>query len=224
MNIDNNELIPALEDVLDSVKRYADKNSKKIAVCFDEFQKIGQFKTDKIEKIMRSSFQKHHNVAYVFMGSKKHLITDMFNNPNRPFYRSAKPFPLERINKDELTRFIRNKFKTGNMEIEDDLISEIINVSESHPYYIQYLCHIIWEKAMDKESARQDDFAESLDLPLKRESSAYEATWNLITVKQKQVLMALTKVLPSEKLYSSAFLKNTTLVHHLPSKEHYVVL
>lgn len=61
------------------------------------------------------------------------------------------------------------------MTIDNDLISEIIDVSESHPYYIQYICHIIWEKVTDKKSAKQDDFAECLDLLLRRESSTYEA-------------------------------------------------
>ena len=211
MNIDNKELIPALEDVLDSVKRYADKRNKKVAVCFDEFQQIGQFKTDKIEKIMRSSFQKHHNIAYIFMGSKKHLITDMFNNPNRPFYRSAKPFPLGKINTDELILFIKNKFQKTKKSIDDDIINEIIDVSESHPYYIQYICHIIWEKALDERNAKRAAFIKSLDLLLKRESSAYEATWDLLTVKQKQALIALAKALPGDKLFSAEFLQKHNL-------------
>jgi len=88
---------------------------------------------------------------------------------------------------------------------------EIIDVSESHPYYIQYLCHIIWEKAIDKRDANQDDFNESLDLLLKRESSTYEATWDLLTTKKKQALKALAEVFTGEKLFSSVFLQKHNL-------------
>ena len=211
ISIDKKEILPSLEDVLESVKRYADSRKKKVVVCFDEFQQIGQFKTDKIEKMMRSSFQKHKDIAYIFMGSKKHLISDMFNNPNRPFYRSAKSFPLDKIEKRELFRFIRDKFQKNKKTIADDLISEIIDVCEAHPYYVQYLCHIIWEKAIDKRSANRDDFIASIELLLKRESSTYEATWDLLTVKQKQVLMALANVSPEEKIYSSEFLQKHNL-------------
>jgi len=60
INIDKKEIMPSLEDVLESVKRFANSKNKKTLVCFDEFQQIGQFKTDRIEKTMRSSFQKHN--------------------------------------------------------------------------------------------------------------------------------------------------------------------
>ncbi|MCK5534457.1 ATP-binding protein [bacterium] len=210
-DVDRKAIIPSIEDVLDGVKRYADRKKKKVTVCFDEFQQIGQLKTDKLEKIMRSSFQKHNNIAYVFMGSKKHLITDMFNNPNRPFYRSTKSFPLEKINKCELSLFIQDRFQTTGKSISKDLIGEILDICELHPYYVQYFCHIIWERAIDRKIVKQEDLREGLKLLLKRESSTYEATWDLLTVKQKQVLVAISKVSPNDKLFSSEFLEKHNL-------------
>lgn len=210
-DVDRKSIIPSIEDVLNGVKRYADKKKKKVTVCFDEFQQIGQLRTDKLEKIMRSSFQKHTNIAYVFMGSKKHLITDMFNNPNRPFYRSAKSFPLEKIDKSELSLFIQNKFKTTGKIVSDDLIEEIISICELHPYYVQYLCHIIWERAIDRKIVKQEYLHEGLKLLLKREASTYEATWDLLTVKQRQVLVALSNVTSNDKLFSSEFLEKHNL-------------
>ena len=210
-DVDRKSIIPSIEDVLNGVKRYADKKKKKVTVCFDEFQQIGQLRTDKLEKIMRSSFQKHTNIAYVFMGSKKHLSTDMFNNPNRPFYRSAKSFPLEKIDKSELSLFIQNKFKTTGKIVSDDLIEEIISICKLHPYYVQYLCHIIWERAIDRKIVKQEYLHEGLKLLLKREASTYEATWDLLTVKQRQVLVALSNVTSNDKLFSSEFLEKHNL-------------
>ncbi|MFC1631610.1 ATP-binding protein [Candidatus Omnitrophota bacterium] len=210
-DIDRKSISPSIEDVLNSVKRYADGKNKRLAVCFDEFQQIGQLKTDRLEKIMRSSFQKHKNIAYVFMGSKKHLITDMFNDPNRPFYRSAKSFPLEKISKSELLLFIQNKFKDTGKTIADNLAKELIDISESHPYYIQYLCHIVWELAIDRKIVKQEDLEKGLNLLLTRESSTYEATWDLLTVKQRQVLVALSRLSSADKLFSSAFLEKHNL-------------
>ncbi|MCK4422665.1 MAG: ATP-binding protein, partial [Candidatus Omnitrophica bacterium] len=97
IDIKKEHILPSLEDVLESINRYIENKKKKGVVCFDEFQQIGQFKTDKLEKMMRSSFQKHKNISYIFMGSKRHLISEMFNSPHRPFYKSGKPFPLEKI-------------------------------------------------------------------------------------------------------------------------------
>lgn len=200
-----------LEDVLESVFRYTEKVNKRAVVCFDAFQQIGQLKTDRLEKYMRSKFQAHKNVSYIFMGSKKHLIHDMFNNPNRPFYRSAKPFPLGKINEAELKHFIGRKFADSGKSISGELIDKIISVCESHPYYVQYLCHIIWEQAIDRGSITGQDFEDSLGLLLQRESSTYEATWDLLSVKQRQVLIALSEMSSGEKIFSADFLHENKL-------------
>jgi len=211
IDVEKREVLPLLEDALEAVNRYVDEKKKKAAVIFDEFQQIGQFKTDRAEKIIRSSIQKHKDISYIFMGSKKHLIFDMFNNPNKPFYKSVKPFPLNKIDEDEFLEFIRNKFKNTKKSLPASQAKKIITICECHPYYMQYLCHIIWEKVIDGEIVKINDVSESLDLLLSRESSTYEATWNLLTMKQKQVLSALAKAAPTEKLFSSAFLEQYSL-------------
>ncbi|VAW16213.1 hypothetical protein MNBD_BACTEROID05-1096, partial [hydrothermal vent metagenome] len=209
--INKQDFVPALEDVLASVERYAKSKNKKVAVCFDEFQQIGQFKTDRIEKIMRSIIQKQKNVAYIFMGSKKHLIFDMFNNSHRPFYRSGKSFPLEKIEGKKLCSFIKDKFINSKKDIQDELIEKIVDICEGHPYYIQYLCHITWEKVEDKKRVLRSDLLDSLDLLLRREASTYEATWDLLTVKQRQVLKSLSKADVKEKIFSAGFLQKHNL-------------
>jgi uncharacterized protein len=211
IDIEKKEILPSLEDALDSINRYANSKKKKAVVCFDEFQQIALFKTDKAEKTMRSLFQKHKNISYIFMGSKKHLISDIFNSPNRPFYRSGKSFPLGKIDKSELSEFIRKKFELSHKVLSDNLANDIIDICECHPYYVQYLCHIIWERAIDKKNITEEDFSKSLGLLLERESSTYEATWNLLTLNQKQALMALSKMLPEDKLFSHEFLKKHNL-------------
>lgn len=211
VDVEKSQTLPMLEDALEAVRRYVDKKKKKAVVVFDEFQQIGQFKTDRVEKIMRSSIQRHKNISYIFMGSKKHLIFDMFNNPSRPFYKSAKPLPLTKIDEDELTEFIQNKFKSTKKNLPKILAKKIVAACECHPYYLQYLCHIIWERIMDKEDVKAKHFSESLNLLLLRESPTYEATWNLLTMKQKQVLLALAKAAPDEKLFSSTFLEEHNL-------------
>lgn len=211
--INKRETLPLLEDVLESVNKYVTKKKKKAVVVLDEFQQIGQFKTDRAERIMRSVFQKHKDISYIFMGSKKHLISDMFNNPNRPFYRSAKPFPLSKIDESALSHFIKNRFESTGKNIDDAFIARIISICECHPYYIQYFCNIVWEKARDKKRVDEGDLKESLELLLLRESHAYEATWDMLTFNQKQVLLALSQENTEEdqKLFSSKLLEKYSL-------------
>jgi AAA+ ATPase superfamily predicted ATPase len=205
------DITPYLEDVLKAVKRYSAKKKKQGVVVFDEFQQVGFFGDDKVEKQIRSEIQSHRNISYIFMGSKKHLIYDMFGNANRPLYKSTKHFPLDKIEEGELTKFIKAKFKNTSKSLPTELAKRIVGISERHPYYTQYLCHIFWELALDRKEITEQDIKESLELLLKRESAAYQNIWDMVTIKQKQVLLALARKVKGEKIFSSEFLAKNNL-------------
>ncbi|GAI76106.1 unnamed protein product, partial [marine sediment metagenome] len=135
-----------LEEVLESVKKYADKKGVKAAVVLDEFQQIGQLQqAHRIESIIRSQIQSHRDISYIFMGSKKHLIFDMFSDPTRPLYGSGKMLPLEKIAPKHLKAFIFNRFHLTRKHIPKEVASRLVDVCESHPYYTQYVSHSLWE-------------------------------------------------------------------------------
>ena len=211
IDIEKSELFPSVKDVIESLNRYITNKKKKAVVVFDEFQQLCHLKNDRIIKIIRTLTQSHKNISYIYMGSKKHLILDMFNNPNNPFYRSAKSFPLYKISDKELSKFIKKRFETTDKEISNKLIKDIILICDSHPYYIQYLCHILWEMTIDKKNLDKDILDNSLKLLLERESPTYEATMDLLTIKQRKALVALSKAGPNDKVYSSDFLNRFNL-------------
>ena len=206
VDINRDEMLPMIEDVLQSVNRYVEKTKKNAVVCFDEFQQIGQLKTDRLEKQMRSVFQTHTNISYIFMGSKKHLIKDMFNNPSRPFYKSAKSFPLGKIPKEILGRFIKEKFEITGKQVSDEIVGKIIDECKSHPYYVQYLSHVIWENAIDVSEIVESDIKTSFEIMIRRESSTFEATWDTLTNMQKRFLIALADSEGRKQIFSNSFL------------------
>jgi len=203
VDIDKSKTISLFEDVIESVNRTVEKKKKKAIIVFDEFQQLGQFKNDRAEKILRTHIQKHQNIAYFFMGSKKHLIIDMFNNINRPFYKLAAPYPLEKIPKEELVIFISEKFENTGRKIDKESASLIVDVCESHPYYVQYLCHVVWENTKTGERINSDIIKEGINVLLKRTSPTYEATWTLLTTKQKKVMETIAKMSEEDKMFSA---------------------
>ena len=182
---------PHIDDLLEAVKKIADRQNKSAVVVFDEFQEIANFKDDEIERKMRSVFQNHRNVSYVFMGSKTHLMRDIFNNPNRPFYKSGRHFPLQKISGNELDKFSKQKFSAGGISIGKNEIKNIIIATECHPYYFQMLCNILWETCQEDGRITQDHINEAIDILIARESSIYIAIWESLTGKQKNLLVAL---------------------------------
>ena len=175
-------------------------------VVFDEFQEIANFDDQEIERKMRSVFQHHRNVSYIFMGSKTHLMRDIFNNPNRPFYKSGKHFPLGKIDSNELGNFATKKFEKAGINITQHELKEIIEVTECHPYYFQMLCHVLWEITLDDKDVKLSYIEEAVEILISRESSAYMAIWESLTAKQKNLLVALMQE-HNPAIYSGQFLE-----------------
>ena len=67
-----------LVEVLAAPQTLAEKTGRTVVMVFDEFQQILEYDDDVTERQIRSSIQHHTNVAYVFLGSRKHLLQSMF--------------------------------------------------------------------------------------------------------------------------------------------------
>jgi len=107
-----------LTEVLDAPEKLAVSKNKPLVVVFDEFQEVKNFNGSKVENLMRTHFQHHKHVTYVFMGSKQHLMREMIADSNKPFFRFAKPVSLGKIPKDKFKRFILEKFKRTSIRID----------------------------------------------------------------------------------------------------------
>lgn len=191
-----------IEDVAEAVKRYSDKYKKQLVVVFDEFQQIGILGTDRLEKKLRGIVQTHgRKISYIFMGSKKHMLYDMFSNPNRPFYKIGRHFPLGKISFEELTSFVVERFKSTRINLPVELAKKIVNIAECHPYYVQHLGSSIWKLAQDKH-VDETILENALTITLGEEKSAYSNIWDELTLNQKKILKMLAESGRENKIYS----------------------
>lgn len=212
---DNNVMI---EDVANAVKRYSDKYKKQIAVVFDEFQQIGALGIDRIEKKLRGIVQTHgRKISYIFLGSKKHLLYDMFSNPNRPFYKIGRHFPLGKISMDELTAFVIERFKSTGVRVSKNIAMEIVKTAECQPYYVQHLSSSVWKLA-ERKRVDKTTIQNALSLTLAEERSAYNNTWDELTLNQKKVLRMLAETDQENKLYSLENLQKYNLTASIIQK------
>lgn len=202
----SSNISPHMDDLFNAAKKMADQKKKTAVVVFDEFQEIANFEDDEIERKMRSVFQNHRNVSYIFMGSKTHLMRDIFNNPNRPFYKSGKHYPLGKIDPEELSTFAEKKFSDQKIAIGKNELNILLDATECHPYYFQMLCHVLWELCLGKKIIVEDDINKALEILVSREASVFIAIWEELTIKQKNLLAALAKEEYPE-IFSKKFLE-----------------
>ena len=195
----------ALEDVLSAPGRIAEKRRKRVVVVFDEFQQILQYGDDRVERTLRSAIQGQDHVAYLFLGSQKHLIQEMVLDRSSPLYRAGAHYPLRPIATPEWQPFIRSRFEDSNRHISQDRIETVCEMCGGHPFYTQHLCHALWELCAPGETVTDELVGAALDLLLDRESQAYTALWDSLTGPQRRLLASLAATGDTGEIYSTAF-------------------
>ena len=130
----------APEEILDLPERMASKMGIHIVVCIDEFQQVGEW-TDSltIQKRLRSVWQHQQNTSYCLFGSKKHLLTNLFQNKRMPFYHFGDTIYLKPISTDDWIPFICGKFAEKGKKISEEFVKQICTTVNNHSSYIQQL-------------------------------------------------------------------------------------
>jgi hypothetical protein len=160
-------------------------------VIFDEFQQIREIRDPRIERIIRSEMQKQPGVSYFFCGSRKHILQQMFLSGGSPLYRSAAHYPVEGIPRRHWVPFIRERFFLKDALMDDEVIHEILTLTQCHPFYTQMLCAVLWEDCSPGGSLEVSMLEVALEKLLKRESGAYHAIWESLPVNSRKMLLAV---------------------------------
>ena len=145
----------APEEILDLPERMASKMGIHIVVCIDEFQQVGEW-TDSltIQKRLRSVWQHQQNTSYCLFGSKKHLLTNLFQNRRMPFYHFGDTIYLKPISTDDWIPFICGKFAEKGKKISEEFVKQICTTVNNHSSYIQQLA---WNVMVNTEQEVTDE-------------------------------------------------------------------
>lgn len=182
---------PIEEEILDLPQQIATKKKKKVVVCIDEFQQIGEFaNTLKFQKTLRSHWQTHSDVAYILYGSKKHMMLHIFGEYNSPFYRFGDMMFLPKITNEEWKKFIVGRFRDTGKSITPDLAGHLAEQVENHPYYVQQLAQYTWLRTSDTCSENIVD--EALQAMLNSLNLQFVNLMDTLTEKQRNFLCAVS--------------------------------
>ncbi len=140
------ESTSGIQSGLEQILRLISEIRQDIVFMFDEFQQIANYPEKNIESMLRSIIQTYPVVPFIFSGSSRHMLENMFLSPGRPFYQSSELMYLDRIRDDDYRIFIREKFRSGNMQIDDLSINKVFSWTRLHTYYVQYVCSHLYEK------------------------------------------------------------------------------
>ncbi len=208
--VEGNNKEQTLVDVINLPDKFATKENKWI-IAFDEFQEITQMNGESFEKVLRSCIQHHKNISYLFLGSRTHILKDMFNNKNRAFYNSAMLMNIDTIDDNKSVKFLKQKFSTTKISISESNAKYLISKARAIPYYIQFIAAEIWQHlTIEGGTEINKDHIEKAVLRIIRlKSDYYWELTNKQTANRKKVLFALSKSV------SEIFSKQTSITYNL---------
>ena len=92
---------------LDEIFSYLANADRQCLVAIDEFQQIAHYQdVANVEALLRTYVQKCNNATFIFAGSKRHLMAEIFISPARPFYQSVMIMNLAPISEEKYVEFV----------------------------------------------------------------------------------------------------------------------
>jgi len=198
------------KSVLNLAEEIAIKKKIDIVVCIDEFQQIAEFPDSQtFQKKLRGSWQQHHNASYCLFGSKKHLMSGLFDSASKPFYQFGDMMFLQKIDTAHWVPFLCEQFAKTSKSISEDLAAKVCETVENHSSSVQQFAWNIW--FLTTKEVTEDIFNAALDSLLSQNSVLYYNLIDSATEYQKNLLKALADGV-TEGFYSAEVISKYNMV------------
>ena len=197
------------EWTLQQIFSYLEKSDIPCYVAFDEFQTIAEYPDVKMEALLRSYIQQLHNVHFIFAGSKKHIMTEMFATAKRPFYRSTQMMHIDIIDEKEYYLFAAKHLSAHGQYISEETFHELYALVDGYTWNIQSMLNRLYQSGV--EQIDYNRVLMTLNQILQEEMPSYQMICRLVTDRQLQVLRAVAKEGNVKEPGSNVFLQKHQL-------------
>lgn len=192
---------------LDEIFQYLSTADKPSLIAIDEFQAITDYEEKNVEALLRTHIQNCNNARFVFSGSKRHMMGEMFSSPARPFYQSATTMSLRPIPLPAYSQFITHHFEANDRKIEPDAIQYLYERFNGTTWYVQKICNEIFAAADAGYTCTEADVNNAIEYAIEEKEDTYMDLMARLTIKQKTLLTALACSLPDVQPTSTSFIK-----------------
>lgn len=179
-----------IDEILQLPEKIAQKKGINIVVCIDEFQQIAEFKDSKMfQKRLRSVWQLQKSVSYCLFGSKMHLMNELFEKRNLPFYKFGDAVYLPKISTSDWVEYICGRFEATGKHISKELAEKICRTVDNHSSYVQQLAWLVWIQT--KEVATDQNFEDAFQDIVDQNTPLFEKQTESLTTYQMNFLRAI---------------------------------
>ena len=197
---------------LDEIFRYISEADKPCIVAIDEFQTVSNYSDTNVEALLRTYIQHCRNAQFIFSGSQRTMMGEIFVSPSRPFYQSATLMSLSGIPQDRYCRFASSHFAEAGKRLHPETFSAVYQQFDGITWYLQRVLNELFSMTAGGEECTPDMVPLAINNILRANEFAYQSTLFQLPPKQKELLVAICKEGKAQNLTSSAFIRK----YHLP--------
>lgn len=195
------------QNTIEEIFKYLAQADRPCIVAIDEFQQITHYSDGTLEAALRTYVQNCPNAHFIFSGSQRHLMGQMFTSPARPFYQSVALYNLSLLPEDKYADFCIRLFEQGSKQIDADVPHELYNRFEGITYYMQRTMNELYSTLKSGDRCIAENIDVAIRSILAASSLVYEDLLYQLPEKQSRVLYAIAKEGKAKNLTSGKFVR-----------------
>jgi len=205
--------IRAPRATLDEIFQYIEAADKPCIVAIDEFQAVSRYPEGNAEALLRTHVQHCRNANFIFSGSQRSMMAEIFLSPSRPFYQSTSMMSLDCIPMDKYLLFAQKHFKAAGKVLPTEVFQSVYERFEGITWYVQRVMNELYAISVHGVPCTVEMTDVAVGNILRASEFNYQSLLFQLPPKQKMLLVAICKAGKATALTSADFIRRW----HLPS-------
>ena len=179
--------IQAPQMTLDEIFTYIEEADKPCIIAIDEFQQIGEYTEKNVESLLRTKIQRCNRAQFIFSGSKRRVMSNMFNSPSKPFYQSAISMSLDPIPIDTYKQFAISLFDERSKHVETEVIEHVWQQYEGYTWFVQMMMNELYALTPEGGTCKTSMIEDARNNVIMSQEQSYKDLLSNLPPKQKTV-------------------------------------
>ena len=203
--------ITAPEYTIEEIFEYLEKADRHCIVVIDEFQQVVKYREKGVEALLRANIQRSSNSNFIFSGSERRIMDQIFLDAKRPFYQSATNLSMAPIDRSVYVRFAQEQFARYGKTVTERGVFKAYDAFEGITAYVQRIMHDSFAETSTGGTVDIDLVNSMADRFVEESSRRIREQLSFITEQQKELLYAIHSEGIAKGLTTSAFVKKHRL-------------
>lgn len=192
------------EHSLAEIFSYMEQSGQQCIIAMDEFQSIADYGDRNVEALLRSHIQQLTSVHFIFSGSQRHVLENMFASANRPFYQSTQILNLYEIQEQSYYEFANEKLLGHGQQFNADAFGYLYEKLAGHTWYVQVLLNCLYESG--EPLITLDFIDDTLNRVVDENEATFQTFMRLVTHTQAKLLKAIAKEKSVQQALGQSFI------------------